>query len=488
MNPANPVGPSAIDGAGLDGDSIAASVETTWTAAMPTIEEYIRIPAKSPTFDAEWQANGHIAKAVEMIRAWCVDHAPDDAVVSVHELAGLTPVLTIEIPARGVDAADTVLLYGHLDKQPEMVGWRDGLDPWVPVLEGDRLYGRGGGDDGYSAFAAVASVQAVRAAGGSHQRCVILIEASEESGSPDLPAHLEALADLLGDVSLVICLDSGAADYDALWQTTSLRGLVSAELRVDVLERGMHSGMVSGAVASSFRIMRTLLDRIEDAETGRILLDSFHVEIPPGRIAEAHQAAAGGVDVREDIAYAGDTRATVDDTAALLLATTWEPTLSVIGADGLPSPADAGNVLRPQTTLALSFRLPPTADPDAAAAELVEVLSADPPMGATVTVTMHEAAKGWDAPATDPWLADALATSSTAHFGRSVGALGIGGSIPFMAMLGDNYPTAQFVITGVLGPESNAHGPNEFLHIPTAKRVAACCAHVLHAHALRPRA
>ncbi len=461
-------------------------VDNAWEALLPVLMEYIAIPAKSPAFEPDWEAEGHLASAAELIRGWCETNAPADAEVVLHEIPGRTPVITIELPAWGKPASDeTVLLYGHLDKQPEMEGWRDGLSPWTPVLEGDRLYGRGGADDGYSAFAIVTAINALRASGGTHCRCVGLIEASEESGSPDLPAYFERLDDFLGDVSLVIGLDSGAADYDALWSTTSLRGGVNAELRVDVLERGMHSGLVSGAVPSSMRILRQLLDRVEDAETGEVLLDRFHCEIPADRVAEAQAAAAAGLDPRNDIAYSGDTRPSSNDAAELLLATTWRPTLSYVGIDGAPKVADAGMVLRPSTTLGLSFRLPPLTDPGPAAEQLVEVLTADPPSHATVTVTIDKASNGWNAPATEPWLKNALESASTAYFGHHCASMGIGGGIPFMWMLGERFPDAQFVITGVLGPESNAHGPNEFLHLPTARRVTASVAHILHDHATR---
>ncbi len=453
---------------------------------MPVLIEYIAIPAKSPSFDKNWQANGHLAAAVELIHSWCSQNAPADAEVVVHELPGRTPLITIDIPAYETTTSDeTVLLYGHLDKQPEMTGWRDGLGPWTPVLDGDRLYGRGGADDGYSAFAIIAALNALREAGGSHCRCVGLIEASEESGSVDLPAHLEQLDDFLGDVGLVVCLDSGAANYDTLWTTTSLRGGVNVNLRVDVLDQGMHSGLTSGAAPTSMRVLRQLLDRIEDAATGRILLDRFHTEVPPGRIAEANTAAELGVDIRNDIAYAGATEPTSDDPAELLLKTTWEPTLCYVAADGMPSTADAGMVLRPFTTLTLSIRTPPTVDAAYAAEQLIEVLTTNPPSNAPVSVELRGASDGWNAPPTKSWLTNALDHASNAHFGRRSGAMGLGGGIPFMSMLGKRYPNAQFMITGVLGPESNAHGPNEFLHLPTARKVTACVAHVLNAHATR---
>jgi len=468
----------------IDHTAVASAVDEHWDRAFPVIEDYIRIPAKSPAFDADWKASGHLDRAVELIRRWLADNAPDDATVIVNEIKGRTPVVVVDVPASpGVERTDTVLLYGHLDKQPEMTGWREGLGPWSPVLEGDRLYGRGGADDGYSAFAITSTLEALAAAGGSHKRCVVIIEASEESGSPDLPVHLEQLAGRLGDVSLVVCLDSGAPDYDALWLTTSLRGLVSAKLRVDVLDRGQHSGMVGGAAPSSVRIIRQLLDRIEDSADGAILLDSFNVDIPVERLEEARRAAEIGVDPRDDIALSGDTICESPDAVEAILDTCWRPAMSTVSAEGLPSLADGGNVQRPYTTLGLSFRLPPSCDPAAAVAELRTVVEADPPNGAGVSLDVIEYAPGWNATPAEPWLQVALDESSEAFFGRASGALGLGGSIPFMAMLGEKYPAAQFVITGVLGPESNAHGPNEFLHLPTARKVSACVAVVLDAHA-----
>lgn len=471
----------------IDHAAVASSVDEHWRRAFPVLEDYIRIPAKSPAFDADWKATGHLDRAVGLVRDWLAENLPDDATVMVNEIEGRTPVVVVDVPASpGVERTDTVLLYGHLDKQPEMTGWREGLGPWTPVLEGDRLYGRGGADDGYSAFAITSALEALAAGGGGHQRCVAIIEASEESGSPDLPAHLDQLADRLGDVSLVVCLDSGAPDYDALWLTTSLRGLVSAKLRVDVLERGQHSGMVGGAAPSSVRIIRQLLDRVEDSANGAILLDSFNVDIPGDRLEEARRAAEIGVDPRDDIALSGDTTSDSPDAVEAILDTCWRPSMSTVSAAGLPSLSDGGNVQRPFTTLGLSFRLPPTCDPEAAAAELKQVVEAGPPSGAGVSLQVTEWAPGWNANPAEPWLQAALDESSQAFFGRPSGALGLGGSIPFMAMLGEKYPSAQFVITGVLGPESNAHGPNEFLHLPTARKVSACVAAILDAHTTAP--
>jgi len=457
---------------------------------LPALTDYIAIPNVSPAYEPDWALKGHMVDAVELVRAWCAARPLEGLTVDVHELPGRTPVVVVDVPAAGTGSSagpdDVVLLYGHLDKQPPMAGWLEGLGPWSPTRRDERLYGRGGADDGYAAFAALAAIQAVRAEGGAHARCVLVVEASEESGSPDLPAHVEALAARLGSPSLVVCLDSGCATFDRLWATTSLRGNVGVNLTVRVLEEGVHSGAAGGMVPSSFRLLRQLLDRIEDAATGELLLPELHAEIPPGRVAELTDTATelghgGGPFPLLD----GVVPCHRDDPASQLLARTWRPTLAYIGADGLPPTGQAGNVLRAFTSLALSFRLPPTVDPDAAVAAVVRALGADPPAGAEVTVTPHHSAAGWSAPPFSPWLTRALDDASTAAWGKPFRTIGEGGSIPFMAMLGERFPEAEFVVTGVLGPGTNAHGPNEYLHVPYAIGLTVAVAHFLAAHAGR---
>ncbi len=476
----------------LDSDTLVTDhVTRVWgDDVLPEICDYISIPNVSKAYEPEWKSLGHMDRAVEHVRRWCTGRKIANLSIEVVELPGLTPLIVMEVPPFGNGSRhgsdDTVLLYGHLDKQPEMEGWRDGLGPWIPVIEGDRLYGRGGADDGYSAYASLLAIEAAQLAGWSHGRLVILIEASEESGSPDLPAYLDHLGDRIGSPSLVICLDSGCLDENRLWVTTSLRGLVSATLRVDVLAEGVHSGEASGIVPSSFRILRALLDRIEDSETGRVLIDAMHVEIPGDRRGEAEQTSLEFPEpLSSHYPFVDDTRPAVDDPVEQILAHTWRPTLSYVGADGLPSVARGGNVLRPYTALSLSFRLPPTCDPERALLALRGALESDTPYRARVTLSNAHGAPGWNAPSFEPWLADALERASTAAFGASWRAFGEGGTIPFMGMLGEKFPSAQFVITGVLGPGSNAHGPNEFLHIPTGRKITIAMAHVLRDHACR---
>ncbi len=469
----------------LDSHEVSAFVADTWDKSIvPALVDYIRLPAKSPHFDADWEAHGHIAAAVKLARTWCESRTVEGLKVEVHQPPGRTPVLLLELPGEGSDA---VLMYGHLDKQPEMSGWRSGLGPFTPVLDGDKLYGRGGADDGYAVFASLTALEAVHRFGGKHRRVVVLIETCEESGSFDLPFYIDALASRIGSPSLVVCLDSGCGNYDQLWSTTSLRGIIHCTLRVDVLNEGVHSGDASGIVPSSFRLARQLLSRVEDEKTGAILLDALNTQIPEQRRQQASIAARElGSKVFEKFPLHGRTRPQSSDPAELILARTWRPTLSVTGAQGLPPVADAGNVLRPYTALALSFRTPPTVDAQRALAAITSALTRDPPNGCTVTVSDAGAASGWNAPALAPWLEQSIDAASRAYFDRPAVHMGEGGSIPFMAMLGEKFPKAQFFITGVLGPGSNAHGPNEFLHIPTGKRLTCAVAQVLVDHFHRP--
>lgn len=468
----------------LDLASLGSDIDEIWDAEIvPELVEYIRIPNESPNFDPDWAEHGHMDRAVEHVARWCRARPIEGLTVEVVRLEGRTPVILMEIPGTG---DDTVLLYGHLDKQPAMTGWREDLGPWTPVLEGDKLYGRGGADDGYAAYASLTAIETLARHGGSHARCVVLIEACEESGSFDLPAYMDALADRIGTPSLVVCLDSGCGNYEQLWCTTSLRGIVIGTLHVDILTEGVHSGDASGVVPSSMRIARQLLSRLEDERTGRILPKAFQVDVPPDRAAQAeHAGTVLGEAVWTKFPFVDGAGPATPDPAAMVRARTWEAALSVTGVAGLPSLAQAGNVLRPGTALQLSLRLPPTLDSARATQDLKTLLEADPPYGAHVRFEPHMPGDGWNAPPLAPWLAEALEEASQLHYGKSAVHMGEGGSIPFMGMLGAQFPDAQFLITGVLGPGSNAHGPNEFLHIPMGKRVTACVASILDAHVRR---
>ena len=465
----------------MDASTTRRFIEQTWgDSIVPALEAYVRIPNQSPAYDPDWQLNGYMDAAVELIAKWIRTQGIAGLELSVMQVAGRTPLICVEVPG---DASETVLLYGHLDKQPPMDGWHEGLGPWKPVIKDGRLYGRGAGDDGYAAFAAITAINALRQQGLPHARCVVLIEASEESGSGDLSHYIDLLADRLGRPSLVVCLDSGCGDYERLWMTSSLRGLLNGALTVRVLTDGVHSGAASGIVPSSFRIERQLLSRLEDERTGAIIPREFYVDVPLERARQlAETAAVMGTAVRSSFPFSAGTCAVSDDIEQLLLNRTWRPQLEITGAAGLPPLDKAGNVLRPFTALKISLRLPPTLEADAAAEQVRALLQHDPPYGATVAFECVERAPGWNAPNLEPWLERAAQQASTEFFGKPPCYMGEGGTIPFVAMLGERFPQAQFVVTGVLGPHSNAHGPNEFLDLGTAERVTACVARVLHEH------
>ena len=481
--------PLAATPAGPDPAALRSFVDTQWDREiLPALSDYIAVPAKSPAFDADWAAHGYIDRVVEDAARWARTRPIQGLTVEVVRLPGRTPVLWFEAPATRRDDGGAVLMYGHLDKQPEFSGWRAGLGPWTPVLRDGRLYGRGGADDGYAVYASLTAIEALDRQGVPRPRCVGLIETCEESGSYDLLPYIDALRPRLGRVALVVCLDSGAGNYDQLWMTTSLRGLVTGTLEVQVLDEGVHSGDSSGVVPSSFRILRHLLDRLEDSGTGRVLPASFQSEIPAERAEQARAAARIlGDEVWKRFPWScgaegGVVLPMATDPQQALLNRTWRPALSVTGAEGLPPLASAGNVLRPRTAFKLSLRLPPLVDAGAAADELKRLLEQDAPYRARVLFQPDPGvASGWSAPESAPWLRDALDAASRRYFDAPCGYIGQGGTIPLMNLLRQGFPAAQFMVCGVLGPQSNAHGPNEFLHVPYARRLTAAVAQAMAA-------
>jgi acetylornithine deacetylase/succinyl-diaminopimelate desuccinylase-like protein len=487
--------PETLPAPALDAAALQTFADRAWDdEIVPALTRYIAIPAKSPMFDADWASHGHLDQVVREAAAWVEGKKPAGLKLEVIRLGGRTPVIFFELPATKAGSTDTVVLYGHLDKQPEFNGWRGDLGPWTPKLDDEgKLYGRGGADDGYAVYASLTALLALDAQGVPRPRCVGLIEACEESGSFDLPAYIDVLKPRLGNVSLVVCLDSGAGSYEQLWLTTSLRGMVSGVLKVEVLTEGIHSGDASGLVPSSFRILRQVLDRLEDSRTGHLLPQTFHCDIPDSRIEQARATAAI---LREEVYRRFPWACGADGTLALptttdpteaLLNRTWRPTLSVTGVDGFPELGNAGNVLRPHTAFKLSLRLPPLIDGNAAALALKALLEDNAPYNARVTFTPDGragayGATGWNAPEVAPWLHAALDRASQAHYGAPVGYIGQGGTIPLMSMLQKGFPAAQMMVCGVLGPKSNAHGPNEFLHVPYGKKLTAAVAQVVAAH------
>ena len=474
----------------INPDKLREFVDRKWNdEIVPALTDYIAVPAKSPAFDPEWVKHGYLERVITDAAQWAEQQAVRGLKLEVIRLPGRTPVIFFETPATRSGSDETIVLYGHLDKQPEFDGWRNDLGPWTPKLENDKLYGRGGADDGYAIYASITALAALDAQGVERPRCVGLIETCEESGSYDLLPYVDALRERLGNVGLVVCLDSGAGNYDQLWLTTSLRGLVAGDLEVQVLDEGIHSGGYGGIAPSSFRIMRQLFDRLEDAANGTLLPKGFHCPIPADRLREAEATAQIlGDDVWKKLPWA------CGQDGRQVLPTTTDPQEALLEFD-VASVAvgdrrgGLARARRCRQRAASAHRVQAVAASAAArskrtkaVAELKALLEVDPPYNAKVTFKPDAgAASGWSAPDLAPWLATALNDASREHYGADVAYMGQGGTIPLMNVLKAGFPQSQFMVCGVLGPKSNAHGPNEFLHVPYGKKLTAAVAEVIAA-------
>ena len=454
-------------------------VDNLWDdEIVPTLSTYIEIPNKSPAFDRDWVKAGYMHDAAKLFERAGQRIPVNGAITRIVELPHRTPLLLVDVPASG-GCDGNILCYGHYDKQPEFTGWHDGLGPWQPVIRNDRLYGRGGADDGYALFAALTAIATLDEQGLPHPRCCILIEGCEESGSFDLPFYIDVLQAEIGKPDLLICLDAECGNYDQLWLTTSLRGMVSGTLSAQVLTEGIHSGAAGGIVPSSFRVLRNIIERVENAETGE-LISALHCPIPPHIHDEVQLAAVTlGETVIDRYPWHERTRPAEEKLEQLLLRNTWYPSLATVGIGGAPDPDGAGNTLRPNTSAKLVFRLPPDVNAKDAAAALQDEFENNPPYDATVSFDVDASESGWSASKLSDSLLESLNKASLTSFGQPMRQMGCGGTIPFMAMLGRQFPNCEFIVTGVLGPHSNAHGPNEFLDIQTGKNVTLSIAAVL---------
>ena len=447
------------------------------TNILPGISEFIRIDNLSPNYDPEWNTNGKQEKAAQFLLNWALSQGVRGIKGEMIKAKERTPIIFFEVEANG--SGKNIFMYGHFDKQPHFSGWAEGLGPCLPVIRGDNLYGRGGADDGYAIFSSIASIKAIQEQGKTHGRITILIEGSEESGSPDLIPYINDLKERIGTPDLVVCLDSGCLDYNTLWITTSLRGVVNVDIKIDVLEEAVHSGVGTGICPDSLMILRSLLERIEDSKTGRVHED-FHVQIPQGRIEEMKSV---GEEMKEGVIkfkLKPGVKPLSDDYAEIIANNVWRPTITVTGASGFPAHKTAGNVLRASTEVRLSMRLPPTKNAKEAETQLIQKLTENPPFNAPIQVSGGHAGSGWNANVFSEKLDKCLERASQNAFGKKVMKFGEGGSIPFIKSLGDFFPQCEILVLGVLGPNSNAHSVNEALNIPYTKKITSIIAHVLN--------
>ena len=452
----------------MDTQHIRQFIADLWDdSIVPALVEYIRIPNKSPAFEPDWAALGHMRAAAKHLQHWVAGCGVRGLTQRIVALPGRTPVLlcVIEAVRRAMRCSTATTTSNRSSRAGRRASAR-----------GRPCFATADCTDAAAPTTAMRRLRPLRPSPPCRirvcriRRCVVLIEGCEESGSYDLPAYMDTLASEIGTPDLVVCLDAECGNYDQLWLTTSLRGLLAGVLTVRVLTEGVHSGAAGGIVPSSFRLLRQLIERVENARTGElhsVLQARFRSGPPPGRRGRRHPRAPSA---HARFPWAGGTGPGDVSDEKLVLANTWQPSLAVVGLGGAPALADAGNTLRPATAAKLVFRLPPTLDAERAASRVRDLLERDPPHGADVAFELEHPMSGWQAPARAPWLTAALEDASNAHFGAPLASMGCGGTIPFMKMLGERYPGVQFAVTGVLGPHSNAHGPNEFLDIATGKR------------------
>ena len=441
---------------------------------IPTLVEFVRIPSLSPDYDPNWETNGLLLEAMNLMIKYVDSLSIKGFTHEVLKEPGKPWLFYGTLPATD-PSLPTVLMYGHFDKQPHMEGWSEGLGPATPVIRGDRLYGRGCSDDGYAIPTSAVIMKALQEFSIPHGKIILIGENEEESDSSSLVYYVNLLKPRMGQIDIVVCLDSGILTYDQLWVTTSLRGIMNLDLTVKTLKAGVHSGGGSGIIPSTFRILEILLSRIEDKDTGRILVPELHTNIDP----QVYIDKASTIKVINDsflklIPFEDGVKPVSNDLTQMYLDNTYVPTLVVTGVEGLPSLQNAGNVLQPQITLRLSIRVPPGVDSKVALEAVKRELVRDPPYNAKVSVSETSPDNGWAQKPNKEWLDDALNQASLKFFGNEALKLGEGGTIPFIGFLGESFPSSQFIITGLLGTDSNAHSVDENLDIPYLKKLTCC--------------
>ena len=462
----------------MDINKIISFNEFFWQKSiLPALIKYLKIPNSSPAFDPLWEQNGYIEDAVNVVVKWCKKNAAIGMKTEILRAKGRTPCILIDIPGK---LAKQVLYYGHLDKQPAATGWLPGLGAYKPVLQNNKLYGRGAADDGYAVFTAIASVIALQQQRLPHPNIQILIECSEESGSIDLPYYIDKYISKIINPDLVICLDSGCGNYEQLWLTTSLRGMITGVLEVAVLTEGMHSGMAAGIVPSAMQIMQQQLANVTIPGSTTLAIPALNAVIPKIRQQQIITTANILKDsVYSDFSFVKDVQPLHSSHAELLSKQTWQNAYEIIGIDGLPGIEEAGNVHPAAIAAKISIRTPPTCNTTKALPELIKSLTTKPPFNSKVSFTPLENSDGWHANYATDKLTAIINESSNKFFQQDCAYMGEGGSIPLINFLQNKFPETDFLITGILGPHANAHGPNEFLHLGAVKKLSSCLSYIL---------
>jgi len=470
-----------MDSAQLNVEETRKNVDQFWDSwYVPGLSDFIRVPNLTPMVDPDFLTNGHNEKAMELVDNYINKLEIKGINKKIFQPEGMTPLI-IYVVDKTEGASDTqIMAYGHLDKQPWMEGWGEGLHPTTPVIRGDYLYGRGGGDDGYAPFSTMLAIKNAQMQGVKHPRIALVLETEEESGSPNLIPLLKIAKDYIGEPDFLLCLDSGAFDYGQLWLTSSLRGVTLCDVTVKAAKGGYHSGEVGGIVPETFRVMRHLLNRLDDSETGDVMKE-LETELPAYALPEAKKMAElMKTDLAEKYKMEEGVEFVSKDMEKMYLDNTWKANLSITGAGGLPQYQKAGNVVRASTSLRLSMRLPPNMDAKKANMHVKEKLTTNVPHNCKVEIHGDHNGNGWCMKDPEPWFHEAMNNASKNFYdGKEYGSYGMGGSIPFLAQLGGLYPNTFIVALGLLGPQSNAHAPNECINLAYAKKLTQCMSHII---------
>lgn len=457
------------------------TIEQFWLEeAQPTLMDFIRLPSKSTAFDPQWKEHGYLLQACRLAANWIQKIIPD-ATCEIIEDEGKTPCLFVEIGSNDLERQEkTIAFYGHLDKQPENEGWKDGLGPWTPYFDGEYLFGRGACDDGYSVFAMITAVETLRRSKMKHPRIVAIFETQEESGSSDLEGYLHQLKAKIGSPECFIVLDNQCGDYNRLWLNTSLRGNISGTLSVSTMSYGVHSGSFSGIVPDPFTVAMTLLGRIQHPETGEILLDTLQAQIPALRLKQIQEVSLRmGDQIWKTAPLLENVQPKYGNNDAILIQSTWKPSLTIIGIDGIPSIQNAGNVIQGSVSLRLSFRIPPGIDIDNALQSINDCFTQNIPYGCSVTWNSLEYLPGWCAPSHSVKYEKLFHDAGEQVFEEKTLACGQGASIGFIPKFEKLFPKTEIILIGVLGPQSNAHSPNEALNVLYTQKLIETIAIVL---------
>lgn len=502
----SPVEPSQS----IDINDLLTTIDKFWKSSIKSdFEQFVRIESITPQYVMGSTAEKlkGICEALNLAMDWVNKQSDLNATLTAgipqgspcaanqaHETvetdaAHLTPILLIQIPGTAPEGSGSVLMYGHWDKQAiaDVKAWNEPkgsmkTGPFQPNIANGRLYGRGTADDGYALFFSIAAIQALRANGIPYPTVNFILDFDEEGGSVNLERYLEKFSFKIGTPDLCITLDSGAGDYNRIWNTTTERGIVTGTLTVKVLTDSVHSGDGSGIIPNPQRIMRHLLSRLEDPVTGKILPSEFQVEVPATYLADVFSQATNIVpSTIKGFPWFGYATTAASNPVELILNRIWRAGLAVTGVDGLPSTAAANNVVVGSVSYQLSLRLPPPLRIDEVQRQLKDLFEKDPPYGATVTYDYEgaPAANGWMSPPQPRWLSEAIDQASQVLFQQPSAPLGDGGTQPVLAILKEKFKETLFFASGVAGPGNNEHAANENLNIKYAEQLSACEAYVL---------